>query len=317
MVRLKPLPGVATDNPPYVLHMQRAPAPDAAVLDLEDEHQFAARLVALSEDPWEIVLLHSQVGTELGHRKVLKHELLALEELEAIASERAAAERALTRLQKMAQPCQPKRRKTQHSQHAGHPRAKDKPEESDGGQSDSTAGSSTIKGSEEEEADSIRVMWKAALKHEPSKRPLARCEDKPAAQAAKPEPHVPRRAAGAALVEGTAFPIAEIKSGGKIIGYGVECGRHWNDDDDGGTRCKRAVTFGKSGLSSEELQRRLKRWWVAGKCGTTWPDDGKDRTHHVKMGGTFLRDFASGAWQDLTDDDLEQIYRLHQKDAAD
>ena len=297
--------------------MQRASAPDAAVLDLEDEHQFAARLVALSENPGEIVLLHSQVGTELGHRKVLKHELFTLEKLEAIASERKAAERALKQLQKMTHPDQPKRRRTQQSQKAGQRRADDKPDESDGGQSDSTAGSSTAKGSEEEEADSIQVVWNAALKHEPSNRPLARCKDKPVAHAAEPEQHGPRRAAGGALVEGTAFPIAEIRSVGELIGYGVTCGRHWNDDDDGGTRCKRVVTFGKSGLSSEELQRRLKRWWVAGNSGKTWPDDGKDRTHHVQMGGTFLRDFASAAWRDLTDDDLEEIYRLHQKDAAD
>ena len=75
--------GAATENPPYVLHMRRASAPDPAVsdqvgafLDLEDEHQFVARLIDVSLDPWEIVLLHSQVGKELGHRKVLKHELL-------------------------------------------------------------------------------------------------------------------------------------------------------------------------------------------------------------------------------------------------
>ena len=118
---------------------------------------------------------------------------------------------------------------------------------------------------------------------------------------------------------GTAFPIAEIRHHGKVIGWGVTCGRHWNADDHGRTPCKRAITFGNSGLSSEELQRRLKRWWVAGTYDTTWPDNGKKRTHHVKMGGTFLRDFASGEWQDLTDDDLEQICRLHRgmEDAAD
>ena len=39
----------------------------------------------------------------------------------------------------------------------------------------------------------------------------------------------------------------------------------------------------------------------------------------MKMGGMFLRDFASGEWQDLTDDDLENISRLHREteDAAD
>ena len=73
------MPGAATENPPYVLHMRRASAPDPAFLDLEDEHQLVARLTAVSLDPWEIVLLHSQVGKELGHRNVLKHELLALE----------------------------------------------------------------------------------------------------------------------------------------------------------------------------------------------------------------------------------------------
>ena len=81
-------------NPPYVLHMRRVSAPDPAVsdqvgafLDLEDEHQFVARLIDVSLDPWEIVLIHSQVGKALGHRKVLKHELLALEALEARESE--------------------------------------------------------------------------------------------------------------------------------------------------------------------------------------------------------------------------------------
>ena len=122
-----------------------------------------------------------------------------------------------------------------------------------------------------------------------------------------------------ALVLPTAFPIAEIRCAGKIIGWGVTCGRHWNADDHGRTPCKRAVTFGKSGLSSEELQRRLKRWWVAGTYDTTWPDNGRARSHHVEMGGKFLRDFGSQVWRDLTDDDLERICRLHraQTDAAD
>ena len=308
------MPGAATENPPYVLHMRRVSAPDPAFLDLEDEHQLVARLTAVSLDPWEIVLLHSQVGKELGHRKVLKHELLALEALEARESELRAAERAFRNLKKMTQPCRPKRRRTQHT------KAVDEAQDPKGCESDSISGSSTAEGSEEAEADSIQVMWKAALKHaEPSKGPLAGCGDQPAAHAAEPEQHVPRRAPGGALVGGTAFPIAEIRHHGKVIGWGVTCGRHWNADDHGRTPCKRAVTFGNSGLSKEELQRRLKRWWVAGTYDTTWPDNGKQRTHHVKMGGTFLRDFASGEWQDLTDDDLEKIFRLHREteDAAD
>ena len=88
---------------------------------------------------------------------------------------------------------------------------------------------------------------------------------------------------------------------GRHTGYIITCRRHHDDDDDKSkTECKKALTFGRDGLTAEECQRRLKNWFILGNDSATptlasnpWVA-GRYRSSHVfRYGGPRLRDLAS------------------------
>ena len=87
-------------------------------------------------------------------------------------------------------------------------------------------------------------------------------------------------------------------------GYGATCKLH-TDLDNPGKVCKKSVTIGASGLSINECRLRLKRWLVAGLDDSEWPPESDDSqaSHHISMGGRYLRDFAVG----LTEVECDRI----------
>ena len=85
-----------------------------------------------------------------------------------------------------------------------------------------------------------------------------------------------------------------------VGGIGGNCGCH--TDTGSAAECKKNVTIGRSGLSLDVLRLRMKRWLVAGIDDAAW-DSGKKKTHHVGMGGKFLKEFAEG----LTEAQCDQI----------
>ena len=58
-----------------------------------------------------------------------------------------------------------------------------------------------------------------------------------------------------------------------------------------GVACRK--TLPKNDLSDAECQLRLKRWLVAGLDDAGWPK-GKQRTHHLSLGGQRLAHYSTG-----------------------
>ena len=90
------------------------------------------------------------------------------------------------------------------------------------------------------------------------------------------------------------------------------CGRH-HDTGEIHAKCKKALTFGVlEPIDGPEIQKRLKRWFVAG--GTeeaAWPEDTK-RTQHKEMGlHNRLKFLASDApgWSGIDDEDLDEMVK--------
>ena len=101
---------------------------------------------------------------------------------------------------------------------------------------------------------------------------------------------------------------------GRLIGFGIVCGRHNNASDKPGTRCKRQVLLGEgpTAMSHQEAKLRLKRWYVSGHASeAAWPAATK-RTAHVKFGGQSLALLASDAagWCDMSEAELDDACRI-------
>ena len=104
-------------------------------------------------------------------------------------------------------------------------------------------------------------------------------------------------------------------SGGRVIGYGIVCGRHRNTADKRGSTCKKQCLLHSEGpraISHDEAKLRLKRWFVLGQFQElAWPA-GMKRTTHLKCAGQAMELVASGTpgWSDMTDDELDDACRL-------
>ena len=97
---------------------------------------------------------------------------------------------------------------------------------------------------------------------------------------------------------------------GRVIGFGIMCGRHKNATDRPDTRCKRQVLLGEgpTPMSHQEAKLRLKRWFVSGHMSeASWPAATK-RKEHLKFGGVALALLASDAagWSSMTDAELDE-----------
>ena len=102
--------------------------------------------------------------------------------------------------------------------------------------------------------------------------------------------------------------------GGRIIGYGIVCGRHSNATDKPGTQCKKQCLLGRGprAISHHEAKLRLKRWFVAAHFQEAgWPV-GKAREQHLNCGGQSLGFLATGeaGWSDMSEDELNEACRL-------
>ena len=142
--------------------------------------------------------------------------------------------------------------------------------------------------------------------------PLVRVPEAPAAEPPLVRgPRAPQARPGDRIVEycdlGT---LSEVMGGGRIIGYGITCGRHRNAADKPNTVCKKQCLLGRGprAISHHEAKLRLKRWFVAGQfLEPGWPA-GKQRAHHPKAGGTSLPLFAAGepGWSEMSEDELNE-----------
>ena len=84
-----------------------------------------------------------------------------------------------------------------------------------------------------------------------------------------------------------------------MLGVGAICNMHW-DADAPHRVCKKVSTIGRSGLSYDEMQLRMKRWLVSGLDDDEWEEESK-RTKHINLGGKHLRDFAMGLSEEQCD----------------
>ena len=119
---------------------------------------------------------------------------------------------------------------------------------------------------------------------------------------------------GSRVVEDCGARISAVMGHGRLIGFGIVCGRHNNASDKPGTRCKRQVLLGEgpTAMSHQEAKLRLKRWYVSGHASeATWPAATK-RTAHVKFGGLSLALLASDAagWCDMSEAELDDACRI-------
>ena len=108
------------------------------------------------------------------------------------------------------------------------------------------------------------------------------------------------------------FPFARIERGAArvLTGYGVTCGVHTNANGKcAGTRCKKSLTIGESGITEQEATLRFKRWVVLGHIEKANFDPQCERQSHVNIGGTQCKDLRTDVcgWSELSEDDLNVI----------
>ena len=103
--------------------------------------------------------------------------------------------------------------------------------------------------------------------------------------------------------------LAEVKSRGALVGFGITCRCHNDWDDRPGTVCKKQLPLGNPPMSHAEAKLRLKRWYVAGARERFEAQIA--RTSHVKFGGRSLHMLASDApgWCDVSEEDLNEMAR--------
>ena len=102
------------------------------------------------------------------------------------------------------------------------------------------------------------------------------------------------------------FAIAEIFRAGESKGYGIICGLHRNAGDAASCRCKKALDFGKEGLSPEACIVRLKRWAVRGLAISK--DNPVGRTAHLEIDAR--KECATGLSLQELDAERDRLYSL-------
>ena len=106
--------------------------------------------------------------------------------------------------------------------------------------------------------------------------------------------------------------IAEVRSRGVLVGFGITCRRHSDASDRPGIVCKKQLLLGNPSMSHVEAKLRLKRWYVVGTQARaeTWCPE-KARSSHLGFGGQRLQLLGSDAeeWRDISDEELNDMAR--------
>ena len=90
---------------------------------------------------------------------------------------------------------------------------------------------------------------------------------------------------------------------GRQTGWGAICNLHVDRGEGASsTQCKKAVSYG--GMDDATCIIRLKRWLCASLHDDDFPPM-NPRTHHVRMGGPGLVNFAEGKDEDETDNEVQ------------
>ena len=100
------------------------------------------------------------------------------------------------------------------------------------------------------------------------------------------------------------FQLAPIVPASGQSGWGAICGIH-HDREGSKTVCKKVVTYGKD-LDDSTCVLRLKRWLCAGLHDSEFPP-GRERSHHVSLGGVGLKDFESG----MTEQEMDALIAVY------
>ena len=272
---------------------------------VESERAFVRRLVTLSSGPWEMYSLKAvceEVSTFIVEERTFM-DLGALEEAEVQRLVQLHAMNLLKKADKIrAGQMEQKRGRPKRGGKALPRRAGRSIASGDNGSSSESLGSRSPDGLRPGSLDGLRPGSPDGL------RPGS---PKGAASSSKPDGLRP--GSPDSLRPGTArkhkrgipwgvggWQLAEIaNASGEIIGCGAICKNHVDHAGDTVT-CKKHVTFGKSGLTSQDLMLRLKRWLIAGLDDSNWDADGQ-RSQHLSMGGVFLREFADGLSEEACD----------------
>ena len=316
--------------------------------EIQDELESATALVAL-DSAWELSIMSNRPAL-LGQRWATAETVVSVADAaarEATHLQQAAAVRAWKRLTQAQRPKAKRapgaRRKTAASSLAGTvaasssdyiPAASGLPGvEPPGSDADSSAPTSS-----ESDAD-LKDCWRTVMMSLSKTKPKARARPDGATDEAHTEglrapdvlpaevsaipvagpplvrgPRLAPAPRGSRVVEDCGAQISAVMGHGRLIGFGIVCGRHNNASDKPGTRCKRQVLLGEgpTPMSHQEAKLRLKRWYVVGHVSEApWPAATK-RTAHIKFGGQGLALLASDApgWCDMSEGELDDACRI-------
>ena len=81
------------------------------------------------------------------------------------------------------------------------------------------------------------------------------------------------------------WSLSDIKREGLVIGWGANCNQHRDPGND--LACKKSITFGDAGLTSEQCQAKLKHWLLIGET----IEDDHPRAAHIKTDARALEVF--------------------------
>ena len=124
------------------------------------------------------------------------------------------------------------------------------------------------------------------------------------AEIALPRPQLDRAAAAVPVdaryrraVPWGPWSLSDIKREGLVIGWGANCNQHRDPDND--LACKKSITFGDAGLTSEQCQAKLKHWLLIGET----IEDDHPRAAHIKIDARPLEVFSIA--------ELDEMLRAH------
>ena len=306
----------------YLLHLGIAKEEDEEDVkfgwpQIESETAFLLRLLSTSDNPWMLYCLQT-VLDQMSTYLAVGRTVMDPDELREKEATRLELAHAMLLFKKVTEPKKDEKLKKFDRRHRGrgrgrgHGRGRGRGHGRDRGRGhgEEPAGSQAVpdqdpesaSGQETSETESSGFVDDEAVSDQEAQNEppvvVGGAEDPP------PPPGLP--AAGrqkASEPWGTgSWDIAPIKrkSDGVVTGCGAHCRGHL---DQGATLvCKKAVTFGKSGLSYDILRLRIKRWLVAGLDDAEWPLDAM-RSEHVGMGGVYLCEFEEG----LSEEDCDRI----------
>lgn len=281
---------------------------------IQSEQRFLLSLVTHSSDPWHIYALRAD-PEQTWSVNVLDKVRLDAEEMRSLEAERLERMHALKLLKKMteaaAKPAgarkgRGKGRRKGRGKARGKARGKGDDhgdtvfdQESDTASEPGSPGELPSSSDWDSDADPPEAdPPPPPLRPPPSPLPAEVVEEVPPPPPA-PAEGLPRRARVGTIYGSGEWKLAPYRPGGVVLGVGAICNMHW-DADAPHRVCKKVSTIGRSGLSYDEMQLRMKRWLVSGLDDDEWEEESK-RTKHINLGGKHLRDFAMGLSEEQCD----------------